>query len=172
MTQEAMNNAIVLFELGVERKDVEEAERIYKLTPELQSIFSNPTIVYREKQKLVQDIFEKEDFSLIFINFLKELCKNYMIDKMDEIFDYYYQYWDTKNRIINATLAYASEPEQDKKDEILLFLEQKYPDQKIQMKEEKRPELLGGFVLYVGHEEYDWSFDGSLKQLERKLTRR
>ena len=35
---------------------------------------------------------------------------------------------------------------------------------------EKRPELIGGFLLHVNGREYDYSIQGRLKRLEQKLT--
>ena len=44
MTQAAVNNAIVLYRLAVERRDVEEAQRVYFVTEKLSLIhISEPT---------------------------------------------------------------------------------------------------------------------------------
>ena len=34
---------------------------------------------------------------------------------------------------------------------------------------EKRPELIGGFLLHVNGREYDYSIQGRLKRLEQKI---
>ena len=44
MTQAAVNNAIVLYRLAVERRDVEEAQRVYFVTEKLAQTLANPLI--------------------------------------------------------------------------------------------------------------------------------
>ena len=36
-------------------------------------------------------------------------------------------------------------------------------------KMEIRPEILGGVIIRVGHEEYDWSYEGRLRELEQAI---
>ena len=47
-----------------------------------------------------------------------------------------------------------------------------YPDEKVVLSEETDASLLGGYVVRVGYEEYDHSYEGKLRRLERKLTGR
>ena len=51
-------------------------------------------------------------------------------------------------------------------------LESIYPDEKVVLSEETDASLLGGYVVRVGYEEYDHSYEGKLRRLERKLTGR
>ncbi len=50
------------------------------------------------------------------------------------------------------------------------FLRKEYPGRDIRTKLFIRDDLLGGLLIRVGHMEYDWSYEGRLRQLERKLT--
>ena len=50
MTQAAVNNAIVLYRLAVERRDVEEAQRVYFVTEKLAQTLANP--LYTADQKV------------------------------------------------------------------------------------------------------------------------
>ena len=49
MTQAAVNNAIVLYRLAVERRDVEEAQRVYFVTEKLAQTLANPLIPLTKK---------------------------------------------------------------------------------------------------------------------------
>ena len=60
----------------------------------------------------------------------------------------------------------------EEKEAIQKQLESIYPDEKVVLSEETDASLLGGYVVRVGYEEYDHSYEGKLRRLERKLTGR
>ena len=65
-----------------------------------------------------------------------------------------------------------NEETKKEKESILKQLESIYPKEKIVLSEKTDDSLLGGYVVYVGYEEYDHSYEGKLRRLERKLTGR
>ena len=73
-------------------------------------------------------------------NFLKVVCKYQRMDLIPEIFTAYDDYCDEQNNVLNAALTCS--------------------------RDEK---LLGGFILRVGSDEYDWSIKGRLNRLEQRL---
>ena len=52
------------------------------------------------------------------------------------------------------------------------FLKSRYPDYTIELTKTVDADLLGGYVIRAHHKEYDRSFEGRFRQLERKLTGR
>ena len=60
MTQAAVNNAIVLYRLAVERRDVEEAQRVYFVTEKLAQTLANPLIPLTKKYDIINIRFKKE----------------------------------------------------------------------------------------------------------------
>lgn len=54
MTQAAVNNAIVLYRLAVERRDVEEAQRVYFVTEKLAQTLANPLIPLTKKCDIIE----------------------------------------------------------------------------------------------------------------------
>ena len=54
MTQAAVNNAIVLYRLAVERRDVEEAQRVYFVTEKLAQTLANPLIPLTKKFDIIE----------------------------------------------------------------------------------------------------------------------
>ena len=65
-----------------------------------------------------------------------------------------------------------NEETKKEKASILKQLESIYPKEKIVLSEKTDASLLGGYVVHVGYEEYDHSYEGKLRRLERKLTGR
>ncbi len=172
MMQQAMNNAKVLYQLSLSREDVEKADQLYHMEPELRKVLTNPVIPYENKEKIIDHIFSLDDLPEKFKNFLKVICAHGQIDELDDIFKAYYDYWDEKHDILRAELFYADRPEEKEIERAEKFLMGKYPDKKIVVAEKTDSNLLGGLLIRIGHEEYDWSYNGLLNQLEKKLTGR
>ena len=57
MTQAAMNNGIVLYELGVERSQVEAFRQLVYLTPELFQVLQSPVVDLQKKYHLIDQVF-------------------------------------------------------------------------------------------------------------------
>lgn len=52
------------------------------------------------------------------------------------------------------------------------ILDKNYPDSEITLTQSIDESLIGGYVVKVGYKEFDHSYEGRLRQLERKLTGR
>ena len=154
MTQAAVNNAIVLYRLAVERRDVEEAQRVYFVTEKLAQTLANPLIPLTKKYDIIEKVYGFESEPKLITSFIKEMVKLGYAAEMNEIFEAYYRYWDEKNHIIRAELISAEAATE-------ISLTQKVDET-----------LLGGYVIKTLNTEYDRSYEGKLRELERKLTRR
>ena len=162
MTQTAVNSAKVLYDLSVDRKDVNDAEDILSLTPVLKEVLECPVVSLDKKEKV----------SSVIANFIKEMCKVGNADELSDIFKAYHEYWDEKNHILRATVTSAKEMSQDEIKSIKDDIKKKYPDYTVELSENVDDSLLGGYVVKTKMEEYDKSFTWRLSQLERKMTGR
>ena len=163
MTQAAVNNAIVLYRLAVERRDVEEAQRVYFVTEKLAQTLANPLIPLTKKYDIIEKVYGFESEPKLITSFIKE---------MDEIFEAYYRYWDEKNHIIRAELISAEAATDEEANDAKALLQSKYPEYEISLTQKVDETLLGGYVIKTLNTEYDRSYEGKLRELERKLTRR
>ena len=91
---------------------------------------------------------------------------------MNEIFEAYYRYWDEKNHIIRAELISAEAATDEEANDAKALLQSKYPEYEISLTQKVDETLLGGYVIKTLNTEYDRSYEGKLRELERKLTRR
>ena len=105
-------------------------------------------------------------------NFMKMMCRIGEIGQITDIFNCYYEYWDKMNHILHAKVIYADDKAKEEKEANRKQLDSIYPDEKVVLSEETDASLLGGYVVRVGYEEYDHSYEGKLRRLERKLTGR
>lgn len=172
MTQEAINNAIVLFELSVNRKTVEAAGKLYRSEPALKEILESPVIPLKKKHKIIDGIFASDNYPKILCNFLKIMTNYGQINELEDIFQAYFKYWDEKNGVLRVQLFFPKEPGVKELDQVKEFLLEKYPDKLTSIEIKIEPRLLGGLLLRAGQEEYDLSYEGQLEELERKLTGR
>lgn len=157
----------VLYELQIPEAAVQESREILKNTPVLQETLVNPVIAEGSKQKVIDRVFPKE-----ITCFLKVICKNRRMDLVEEIFRAYERYAEGQERIIRAELVCVELPQVEQKRKMEAFLLKKYHGTGVLLAVQTDRSLLGGFVLRVGSDEYDWSLRGRLNRLEEKMTRR
>lgn len=172
MTQKAVNNAKVLYRLNISRSDVEEAHKIFTKAPFLLETLTNPVISEDAKEAVLDKIVSQSKLPKFLGNFMKMMCRIGEIGQITEIFNCYYEYSDTMHDILHAEVVYADEKAQQEKQSIQKQLESIYPGKKVILSEKTDASLLGGYVVRVGYEEYDHSYEGKLRRLERKLTGR
>lgn len=172
MTQAAVNNAIVLYRLPVEREDVEHADAVYFLTDVLQQTLSNPTVSSKKKSEIIARVYEGEKTPEVLVRFIQKMCELDAADEMREIFDAYYAYWDKLHQIRRADLIFSEEPTEDMRREAKQLLQTKYPEDTIETSESVDASLLGGYVIRMDGLEVDCSYEGRIRQLERILTGR
>ncbi len=172
MTQVAINNAKVLYQLSVERSEVEKVDKLFFLTPELMNTLSNPTVAEEKKIALIKRVCDLEDISETMVRFLIVMTAHKDVDLLREIFDAYYLYHDEKNHILRAKVLYAKEPDEAQKEEARKLLQDKYKDDNIIISNCVDESLLGGYKILLNGAELDCSYEGRIRQLERKLTGR
>lgn len=172
MTQKAVNNAKVLYRLNISRSDVEEAHKIFTKAPFLLETLTNPVVSEEAKEVVLDKIARQSGMPELLENFMKMMCRIGEIGQITDIFNCYYEYWDKMNHILHAKVIYADDKAKKEKEAIQKQLESIYPDEKVVLSEETDASLLGGYVVRVGYEEYDHSYEGKLRRLERKLTGR
>ncbi|MCH1983936.1 ATP synthase F1 subunit delta [Ruminococcus sp. OA3] len=167
MTQTAINYARVLFDLAIPGDEIAQTEELLDKEPLILKALKSPVVQMKEKYRVIDRIFPAELHS-----FLKVICSNDRVDDLQEIFREYRKYVHTQNRTVDAVIECVTPPAEAQEEKICAFLKKKYHAKQVVLEKIGKPELIGGFVLRVNDEEYDWSLKGRLQQLEQKLTRR
>ena len=156
--QQAINYAKALYELIPDKDAVDAVKEMFTGTPLLARVLEDPMVSLKKKHQIIEDLARKTELAGHLKNFLKYLCDHRDVHMLPAIAEEYDALWEEKHNILQATLLYARSPEE------------KYPDKEIHTTLCIQEELLGGLCIHVGHTEYDWSYEGRLKELERKLT--
>ena len=157
--------AKVLFDLEVSEEAIMAAEQIFEESPELVQVLQNPVVTLEKKHKLIDRIFDPS-----IRNFLKVVTDHGKAGDISEIFAAYRQKKNEMSGIVTAHLVYVTAPTDGQKKEMEKFICDKFHARSVEWNMEKRPGLIGGFLLHVNGREYDYSIKGRLKRLEQKLT--
>lgn len=160
----AVRYARILYDLGIPAEKIQKTRDIFDEVPQLHDIFVNPTISSGRKMKVIDRVFPEE-----MRNFLKVVCRYQRMDLIPEIFTAYDDYCDEQNKVLNAALTCTAPPSEEQKKGMEAFLCRKYGAEKAHIEISRDETLLGGFVLRVGSDEYDWSVKGRLNRLEQRL---
>lgn len=164
MTQTSINYARVLYELSVSPESVKDAKQIIKETPRLLQILESPVVSLSQKEKAVRRIFEKT-----LADFICVLCRYGHAALLFEIFQAYQEYYNEQKHILDAVLYYVTPPAKEQLEGIREFLKNKYgtANAVLELKEDKS--LVGGFILQVKDQEFDYSLKGRINALQQKL---
>ena len=138
----AISYGRVLFGLDVPEETVSKTREILKEVPQLADIFMNPTISLRKKYSVIDKVFPEE-------------MRNFL-----------------KTGMIHAILSCVTPPGEEQKKGIEEFLCRKYKAEEAKIQVCRDDSLIGGFLLRVGSDEYDWSIKGRMDRLYDTLTGR
>lgn len=165
LSEAARRYARVLYELEIPADAVKESERIFSETPELGEVLCSPIVSPEKKFGLIERIFPAE-----IRNFLKTACRHHRLDIAADIFCAYEEYCREQEHIVSAVLSCTEPPSEEQLEKMEAFLCGRYGAVKAKIQVCRDESLLGGFVLRVGNDEYDWSIKGRLDRLKQKLT--
>ena len=160
----AVRYARILYDLGIPAEKIQKTRDIFDEVPQLHDIFVNPTVSSGRKMKVIDRVFPEE-----MRNFLKVVCRYQRMDLIPEIFTAYDDYCDEQIPVFHAALPCTAPPSEEQKKGMEAFLCRKYGAEKAHIEISRDEALLGGFVLRVGSDEYDWSVKGRLNRLEQRL---
>lgn len=161
----AIRYAKAMSELGIAEDAVMSAAAAFDETPELNEVLGNPVISSAKKHTVIDRIFP-DDIK----NFIKLVTDYGKIDSIEEIFRAYEEQKKKAEGIMTAVLYYVVPPTKEQLEKIEAFICREFGTDRVQWNMERKPELIGGFILHTGGKEYDYSMHGRLKRLEQKLT--
>jgi F-type H+-transporting ATPase subunit alpha len=143
------------------------AKEILEAVPILGEQLNDPTLSLAKRHNIVDKIFPQD-----IRDFMKLLCDNNAVDRLNDIFDIYERAAHKQQGDFHVILSYATPPTEEQLVGIKGFIKNKYgtTEDKLVFEQREDKSLVSGFKLTAGNDEYDWSALGRLKQLKDKLT--
>ena len=167
MTQTAINYGKILYDLNIPREQIQILDELLSEEPKIVAYLSNPTIEQPEKSAVVNRILDGE-----LAAFVNMLCKYHRTKSLPDAIHAYYKYYDKQKGIVRCTLKYTKPVKQEEKEKMKAVLMAKFHAKEIIMEEHQDSSILGGLLIEADGIEYDFSYEGRLRQLEKKLIGR
>ena len=166
MAKAAKDYALQLLYLNIPLGVVLHTREILEAVPALRDQLSNPTVSLIKKHDVITKVFAQD-----IQDFLKVLCDNDDIEKLNDIFTIFIR--DEHKRLgdLHVSLIYAAPPTEEQLESIRKFIVRKYNclEEKIFFEQQEDKSIVNGFKLTVGDDHYDWSAEGRIDQLKKKL---
>lgn len=173
-TRVANRYAKALYELASDmkitdrvRKDAETLLDVCNTNPDFVTMLKSPIIKDRKKNAIVAEIFGKT-FHELFMRFLVIINQNRREDIIIEIAEQYIEVYKKQNNILTVNIETAYQIDKESRDKIINLLE-KQSEAKIELTEEVKDELIGGFVLSTEDKQFDASVLRQIKNLQKEF---
>lgn len=166
MTQPVIDYAKEMKRLSVSPEDVKQTVELLEALPQVKVDFENPTVELEKKIHLIEMIFPKQ-----IRDFLELLCDHHDFNLFSEIVEAYHEELRKveNNPNLAVQISYVVPPTDDQLNKMKEFLKEKCHADALDVTLKEDKNLLGGFIIRAGNEEYDWSMRGRLQQIERSM---
>ena len=166
MTQTVIDYAKEMKRLSVSPEDVKQTVELLEALPQVKVDFENPTVELEKKIHLIEMIFPKQ-----IRDFLELLCDHHDFNLFSEIVEAYHEELRKveNNPNLAVQISYVVPPTDDQLNKMKEFLKEKCHADTLDVTLKEDKNLLGGFIIRAGNEEYDWSMRGRLQQIERSM---
>jgi F-type H+-transporting ATPase subunit delta len=135
----------------------------------LKEAFSNPTVPYEQKRRLLQELIGRTKVRPTTANFLQVLLRNQRLSEISEINRWFGQVLDDRSGVVTAEITTAR-PVDKQSIEMLERTLGSISGKMVRLKFSTDEDLIGGLVARIGSTVYDGSVRNQLHELELKLA--
>ena len=173
----ARRYASALAEVAIERHEADEVEQEInawaKLIDEtqLREVFSNPTVPYDQKQRLLEELIARTKVRETTASFLRVLLRNQRIAELKAVAERFAQVLDERRGIVTAKVTTARPIAED----LQATLEQTMSavsGRTVKLSFTTDETIVGGVVTQIGSTIFDGSIEGQLERLRSDFINR
>lgn len=164
-----------LFSLAFEEKkidrflsDLELVYDIIKRSKDFKRLLSNPEILFKEKEKIIKNIFKNRLLPEIY-NFAFLLIKKDNLNLLGEIFYNFKKRALEEKNVLEVGVISAVDLKKPQEKKIAKILKEK-TKKEIKIKKSLNPKIIGGVIIKIGDEVLDLSLKKRLEVLRQSLT--
>ncbi|NOY86708.1 MAG: ATP synthase F1 subunit delta [Deltaproteobacteria bacterium] len=150
-------------------EDLKNIASLFTTSPDLENVFSDPTVPHAAKEKVLNSIFEKINVRELAGRFVSVLLEKNRIDGIGEIAEAYQHLYDLEENRIRARVVVAA-PLGDRDTKRVHDALSKLSGKEIVLQVEVDESIVGGMVAYVGGRVYDGSISNQLQQIKDTLS--
>jgi F-type H+-transporting ATPase subunit delta len=156
-------------EADVVQRELAAWEKMISENDALREAFNNPTVVYEQKGKVLNELIARTKVLPTTANFLRVLLKNQRLAELPEVHAKLSQVLDERAGVLSAEITSVGPVS----DSIKLLLEEKLlrmTGKKARLSFATDESLLGGIVTRIGSTIYDGSVSNELRRLREELA--
>ena len=164
--------ADVIIERAEEKQVQEELaawEAMILANAPLLEAFSNPTVAYEQKGKVLNELITRTKVRPTTANFLRVLLRNQRLTELPQVNAKLAQVLDERSGVISAQVI-SARPVSEKTRASLMTKLAEITGKRIRLSYETDATLLGGIVTRIGSTIYDGSVRNQLKRLGEELA--
>ncbi len=167
MVQTAIDYAQMLLNFSVSKEVIKQTADIFSSLPQIKIDFSDPVISIEKKHDIIDKVFPDS-----IRNFLKILCDNENFNMLDDIFMAYKGLSKENNDMLFVVISYVIKPDYEQLEKIKNFLAKKFNTniEKMEVELKEEPQLIGGFIIRAGNQEFDYSTRGRLHHMKHQIS--
>ena len=143
-------------------------EMMMNTNPTLMEVFSNPTIPYDQKQKVLTSLAERTRLRQTTSNFLQVLLRNQRLTELSEVNRRFAQVLDERSGVVSAAVTTARAVPEAQQEALRSRLTEMTGKQ-VRLSFTTDEELIGGIVTRIGSTIYDGSVRTQLQQVKERM---
>jgi F-type H+-transporting ATPase subunit delta len=174
----ARRYATALADVAIERREEREVQgeldqwaAMIESNPQLKEVFANPTIVYDQKCKVLEDLIARSRVKETTGSFLRVLLKNQRLSQLREIAARYGYVLDERGGMVAATVTTARPIPEELKKTLHDALAQT-TGRTVRLSFTTDETIIGGMVARIGSTVFDGSVQSHLERLAEGLAGR
>ena len=172
----ARRYATALADVAISRKQEREVQAEIDLwasmiedNPQLREIFSNPTIPYDQKRRVLLELISRSGVRETTASFLQVLLKNQRLDQLKDVSERYKKLLDERSGVVAASVTTAR-PIPSEQQNALRDALANLTGKTVRLTFETDEALIGGVVARIGSTIFDGSVQSQLQRLAIKLA--
>ncbi|HKP45529.1 MAG TPA: ATP synthase F1 subunit delta [Pyrinomonadaceae bacterium] len=151
------------------RNEIAEWERMLSSSPELLEAFSNPTVAYEQKHRLLSELLDRTKVRPTTANFLQVLLRNQRLSELSQVNGKLSQILDERAGIVSADVI-SAQPLPSSTTQALGETLGRITGKKVTLNFSTDESLIGGIVTRIGSTVYDGSVRNQLDRLREELA--
>lgn len=171
----ARRYATALADVATERSEARQVqeelsawEMMMNANPMLLEVFSNPTIPYEQKRKVLTSLIERTRLRQTTANFLQVLLRNQRLTNLPEVNRRFAQVLDERSGVVSAEVTTARVVPEEQQEALRARLSA-ITGKQVRLSFTTDTELIGGIVTRIGSTIYDGSVRTQLQQVKQRM---
>jgi F-type H+-transporting ATPase subunit delta len=172
----ARRYATALADVAIERREEREVQNeldqwaeMIEANPQLKEVFANPTVVYDQKQKVLEDLISRTRVRETTGSFLRVLLKNQRLSQLRDIAERFGQVLDDRGGIVAAQVTTARPIPEDLQNSLHDTLADT-TGRKVRLSFTTDESIIGGLVARIGSTIFDGSVQSQLDRLANEMA--